>query len=233
MNLSILIPCHNERSTIALLLRSVRTAPLPLRMERREIIVTDDASTDGTSELLRRELGSTIDHLVRHDRPQGKGSAIRSGLRVSSGHVLIIQDADLEYDPTEYSRLLEPILSGRVDAVFGIRRWNGDGSRKIGVGQRLGNQLLTFASNRFTGLGLSDVACGHKAFRRTVLERLELEENGFGIDVELAAKVARLGFGVEEVEVSYRRRSRAEGKKLRLRDGVRAVYAVAKYGLRR
>ena len=226
MKLSVLIPVYNEAKTIDEILRLVAAEKTP-----KEILVVDDGSTDGTREKLAAWNGRDGVRVILHDRNEGKGRAVRTAMDASVGEIVIIQDADLEYDPNEYPVLLAPIEQGRADVVFGSR-FAGSGEHRVqNFWHQQGNRLLTLISNVVTGLNLSDMATCYKAFHRRVVPTLALSSKGFGIDAEITAKVAKGGFRVFEVPVSYFGRSRAEGKKIRLKDGFAAMAALARYGL--
>ena len=232
MRLSVIVPAYNERATVEQLLRRVAEAPLPAGVER-EIVVVDDGSTDGTRELLG-ELAERAEpapfRLVLHERNRGKGAAVRTGLAAGAGDVLLIQDADLEYDPREYPRLLQPILDGEADVVFGSRFLGGP-HRVLFFWHYLGNRFLTTLSNMLTDLNLSDMETCYKVFRREVLDGVDLRSNRFGIEPELTAKVARRGARIFEVPISYRGRTYAEGKKIGWKDGVAAIWSILRYNL--
>lgn len=224
---SVVMPVYNERPTVEEVVERVRAAPVDV-----ELVVVDDGSTDGSPEVLRRlaEEGR-IDRLVLKERNEGKGSALSAGFRETSGDVLVVQDADLEYDPSEYPRLLEPILKGKADVVFGSRFMGGRPHRVLYFWHYVGNRFLTLLSNMCTNLNLSDMETCYKCFRREVLEGIEVEERAFGVEPELTAKVALGGWRVYEVGISYSGRTYQEGKKIGWRDGVRALYCIVKYGL--
>jgi len=226
VKLSVLIPVYNEAPTIDEILRLVAAEKTP-----KEILVVDDGSTDGTREKLAAWNGKDGVRVILHERNLGKGRAVRTAMEAATGDILIIQDADLEYDPSEYPILLAPIEGGRADVVFGSR-FAGSGEHRVqNFWHQQGNRLLTLISNVVTGLNLSDMATCYKAFHRRVVPTLALTSKGFGIDAEITAKVARGGFRVFEVPVSYFGRSRAEGKKIRLKDGFAALSALARHGL--
>jgi glycosyltransferase involved in cell wall biosynthesis len=225
MKLSVVIPCYNELKTIGTLVQMVRDAPY----QPKEIIVVDDCSTDGTRELLKNGGVAGIDRLVLQEANQGKGAALRAGIREATGDVVVIQDADLEYDPQEYDRLIQPILAGKADVVFGSRFLGGGPHRVLYFWHRFGNGVLTFASNMFSNLNLTDMETCYKMFRREVIQAITIEEDRFGFEPEITAKVARLNVRIYEVGISYHGRTYAEGKKINWRDGVRALYCIVKY----
>jgi len=227
LKLSVVIPCFNEAATIERLLEAVRASPHP----DKEIIVVDDGSSDGTREKISGPLRPLIDQLVMHEVNQGKGAALRSGIRAATGDVVIIQDADLEYDPNEYPNLIAPIAEDRADVVFGSRFMGAAPHRVLYFWHRLGNGFLTLLSNMFTNLNLTDMETCYKAFRRSVIQSIEIEENRFGFEPEITAKVSKLGCRIYEVGISYYGRTYAEGKKIGYRDGFRAIYCIVKYNL--
>ena len=229
MKLSIVIPCYNEVRTIRQIVDRVRAAPVA----EREIIIVDDCSRDGTRDLLRTEIAPLVDKILFHEVNQGKGAALRTGFRAATGDVVVVQDADLEYDPQDYPRLLQPILEGKADVVFGSRFQGGQPHRVVYFWHMVGNKLLTLLSNMATNINLTDMETCYKVFRREVLQRIEIEENRFGFEPEITAKVARLGVVIYEVGISYYGRTYAEGKKIGWRDGFRALWAITKYNLLR
>lgn len=229
MKLSIVIPCYNEVRTIRQIVDRVRAAPVA----EREIIIVDDCSRDGTRDLLRTEIAPLVDKVLFHEVNQGKGAALRTGFRAATGDVVVVQDADLEYDPQDYPRLLQPILEGKADVVFGSRFQGGQPHRVVYFWHMVGNKFLTLLSNMATNINLTDMETCYKVFRREVLQRIEIEENRFGFEPEITAKVARLGVVIYEVGISYYGRTYAEGKKIGWRDGFRALWAITKYNLLR
>lgn len=227
MKLSVVIPCYNERATLRSVVESVRAVP----GIQSEIVLIDDCSTDGTRGLIENELLPLIDRVVFHPHNQGKGAALRSGFREATGDFIVVQDADLEYDPRDYPKLLAPLLAGKADVVFGSRFAGGEAHRVLYFWHSVGNKVLTTLSNAFTNLNLTDMECCYKMFRREALEGITLEEDRFGFEPEITARVARRNLRIYEIGVSYAGRTYAEGKKIRMRDGVRAVYAILKYNL--
>ena len=227
MKLSIVIPCFNERETIDSVIDAVRAAP----GGEKQIIVVDDCSTDGTSRLLEDVLKPKIDTLIRHPVNRGKGAALRTGIAAATGDIVIIQDADLEYDPAQYGLLIEPILQGKADVVYGSRFLGAGPHRVLYFWHRLGNGLLTLASNMLTNLNLTDMETCYKVFRREIVQQVRIEEDRFGFEPEITAKISRLGVRIFEVGISYYGRTYAEGKKIGWRDGVRAIWCILKYNL--
>jgi glycosyltransferase involved in cell wall biosynthesis len=225
MKLTIVIPCYNEYATIRQIVEAVRAAPYP----DKEIIVVDDCSTDGTRDILRGALRERIDHIVFHEVNMGKGAALRSGFAAATGDIVIVQDADLEYDPEQYPCILRPILEGKADVVYGSRFQGGQPHRVLYFWHRLGNGLLTLVSNMFTNLNLTDMETCYKAFRREIIQSIRIRENRFGFEPEITAKVARLRCRIYEVGISYYGRTYEEGKKIGWRDGLRAIYCIIKY----
>lgn len=245
--LSVIIPVYNELDYILAVLHRVQQ--VALSGVTLELIVVDDCSTDGTRELLQetvtlQRIGKTetvlrgepfrLDNLriFFQEKNQGKGAALRRGFGEASGDIVLVQDADFEYDPAEYPRLLAPILDGRADVVFGSRFAGGEAHRVLYYWHAVGNRFLTLLSNALTNLNLTDMECCYKVFRREVADQLHIEENRFGFEPEVTAKVAHLGCRIYEVGVSYAGRTYAEGKKIGWRDGFRAIWCILKYNLR-
>ena len=229
--LSIVIPAFNERATVEALLRRVASAALPDGVER-EILVVDDGSTDGTRELLREiaARGEPAIRLIEQPENRGKGAALRRGFQEARGEIVLIQDADLEYDPREYPTLLGPILEGEADVVYGSRFLGGP-HRVLFYWHALGNSFLTTLSNIFSNLNLTDMETCYKVFRRSLLDGLPLRSDRFGIEPELTAKFARRRARIFEVPISYRGRTYAEGKKIHWKDGFAALWAIVRYNL--
>ena len=221
--LSVVVPCYNEQGTIMMLLKHVADSPWV-----REIIVVDDGSTDDTRNILD-DVDNPIVRVVLHAANQGKGAALRTGFAQATSDYVIVQDADLEYDPNEFGDLLSPILDDKADVVFGSRFLSGRPHRVLYFWHSMGNRLLTLASNMFTGLNLSDMETCYKLFRREVIESITIEEDRFGFEPEITAKVAKGGWRIYEVGISYSGRTYADGKKIGRRDAVRAVYCIVRY----
>lgn len=226
VRLSVVVPCYNEVATVEHLLRKVREVPLEL-----EVIVVDDGSTDGTRDLLPRlhERG-LIDQLVFHERNAGKGAALRTGFQRATGDVVVVQDADLEYDPDEFPVLLEPILAGKADAVYGSRFLGGP-HRVLFFWHSVGNRFLTLLSNMFTDVNLTDMETCYKMVRRELLQSLPLSARRFGIEPELTARLAQAQARIYELPISYHGRSYAEGKKIGWKDGFSALWSIVRYNL--
>jgi glycosyltransferase involved in cell wall biosynthesis len=229
MLLTIVVPCYNEKKTIADLIARVLNAPLPAGIDR-EVIVVDDSSSDGTRDILAGIQDKRI-QVVLHDKNQGKGAALRTGFCRAAGDIVVVQDADLEYNPDEYGKLLKPILDGRADVVYGSRFLTADERRVLYFFHFMGNQFLTFASNLLSNMNLSDMETCYKVFRKEILDKIQIRENRFGFEPEITAKIAKLHCRVYEVGISYSGRTYEDGKKIGLRDGWRALWCIVKYNL--
>ena len=227
LRLSVVIPCFNEMATLEQVVAAVRA----VEPSDKEIILVDDGSSDGTADLIRSKLVDQVDRVIFHDQNRGKGAALRSGFAVATGDVVIVQDADLEYDPREFVKLMRPIEEGRADVVFGSRFSGGESHRVLYFWHSVVNRLLTTLSNMLTDLNLTDMEVCYKLFRREILEQVTIEEDRFGFEPEITAKVARLGCRIYEVGISYSGRTYEEGKKIGWRDGCHALWCIIKYNL--
>jgi glycosyltransferase involved in cell wall biosynthesis len=228
MQVSIVIPIYNEKSTLHEIVARVRAVEA---LNLKEIILVDDCSTDGTRELLESGFDEPLFKKIYHDVNQGKGAALRSGFAEATGAVVAIQDADLEYDPEELPGLIRPIVKGQADVVYGSRFQGGGPKRVVFFWHMIGNRFLTLLSNMVTNLNLTDMECCYKIFRREVIDQFQIEECRFGVEPEMTAKISKLDVRIFEVGISYYGRTYDEGKKIGWRDGVRAIYAILKYGL--
>jgi len=223
--LAVVIPVYNEKSTIAAVVAAVKGCHFP----PDEIIIVDDGSTDGTREVLKKELESQVTKVIYHEKNRGKGGALQTGFAAVTSDIIIIQDADLEYDPEDYHRLLRPLLLKKADVVYGSRFIGANAHRVVYFWHSMGNRALTLLSNMCTDLNLTDMETGYKAFRRSAIEGIVFKERGFGFEPEFTAKVARAKCRIYEVGVSYSGRTYAEGKKIGWRDGVWAIWAIIRY----
>ncbi len=226
MKVSIVIPCYNEKNTIEKIVEAVCNAPL----KSREIIVVDDCSEDGTRAVLQERVSKLVDRIIYHPVNRGKGAALRSGFAAATGDFILVQDADLEYNPEDYPLLLEPLMSGKADAVLGSRFMGGRPHRVLFFWHMVGNKFLTLLSNMLTNINLTDVETAYKA---PLIKSIRIEEDGFGVEPEIIAKLAHTGCRIYEVGISYSGRTYAEGKKIDWKDGLRAIHAIFKYNLER
>jgi len=227
MKLSFVLPCYNEVDTIEHIIEAVKNCPYV----NKEVIVVDDCSTDGTREKLQCQLENVVDKVIYHDHNQGKGAALRTGIKVISGDIVIIQDADLEYNPNEIPRVIQPILDGKADVVYGSRFAGGRPHRVLYFWHMFGNKFLTTLSNIFTNLNLTDMETCYKAFRSEIIKSIEIEENRFGFEPEITAKIAKTKCRIYEVGISYSGRTYSEYKKANWKDGFSAIRCILKYNL--
>ena len=225
MKLSIVIPCFNEKATILELIDAVQSAPI----QDKQIIIVDDGSTDGNREILKVIEGEDVIDIIYHETNKGKGAALSTGFTAATGDICIVQDADLEYDPQEFPIVIQPILDGKADVVFGSRFQSGRPHRVVYFWHRIGNGVLTLLSNIFTDLNLTDMETCYKAFKREVIQSITIQENRFGFEPEVTAKISRRNLRIYEVGISYYGRTYSEGKKIGWKDGVRAIYCIFKY----
>jgi glycosyltransferase involved in cell wall biosynthesis len=228
MKLSVVIPVYNEKNTIRDIVSRVKAVPLD-----KEIVLVDDCSTDGTRDILKEYEADSVFRVCYHERNQGKGAALRTGFREAKNDIVIIQDADLEYDPDEYPRLIKPIVDGKADVVYGSRFRGGEANRVFYFWHMVGNKVLTLFSNMLTNLSLTDMETCYKVFRREVIQQIAIEENRFGFEPEITAKLAKLNVRIYEVGISYSGRSYKEGKKIGWKDGFSAIRCIVKYNLLR
>ncbi len=227
MKISVVIPVYNEQATIREIYECIKAVDID-----KEIIFIDDGSTDGSRDILNG-FSDEFTRVVFHDRNLGKGAALRSGFQYVSGDIVIIQDADLEYDPAQYSKLIKPILEGKADVVYGSRFVTGDYRRVLFFWHMVGNSFLTLLSNLFTNLNLTDMETCYKVFRREILNKFTIEEDRFGFEPEITAKFAKLRLRIYETGISYSGRTYSEGKKIGWRDGISAIRCIVKYNLLR
>lgn len=228
MKLSILIPCFNEIDTINQVVESVLNSAIV----SKEIIVIDDFSTDGTRQILEKLYSQNkISKLVMHEKNLGKGAALKSGIKHVTGDIVIIQDADLEYDPNDYPLLIEPIINNKAEVVYGSRFKSGKAGRVLFFWHRVGNIFLTTLSNMFTNLNLTDMETCYKVFKKEIIEQIDIKEKRFGVEPEITAKISKLKCRIFEVGISYNGRTYEEGKKIGYKDGFRAIYCIIKYNI--
>jgi glycosyltransferase involved in cell wall biosynthesis len=227
MKLSIIIPCFNEVSTIEMIVDKVKNIPYP----DKEIIIVDDCSTDGSREILKKKIEALVEKVIYQDRNQGKGSALRTGIKAATGDIVVIQDADLEYDPDYIPKLVQPILDGNADVVFGSRFMGGNPHRVAYYWHMVGNKFLTALSNMLTNINLTDMETCYKAFKGEIIKSIKLKENRFGFEPEVTAKVSQMKCRIYEVGIPYYGRSYEEGKKIGWKDGFSAIRCILKYNL--
>lgn len=227
MKLSVIIPCYNELGTIGKVVEAVKASPV----KDCEIIIVDDCSIDGTRELLKSKIEPHVNQVIYQPKNQGKGAALRTGIAAATGDIVIVQDADLEYDPQEYPLLIEPIINDQADVVFGSRFQGGRPHRVVYYWHMVGNKFLTTLSNMFANINLTDMETCYKAFRTEIVQSITIQENRFGFEPEITAKVAKKGCRIYEVGISYYGRTYKEGKKINWKDGFRAIYCIIKYNL--
>ena len=225
--ISIIIPCYNEQETISIIIDRI----LKVDQFSYEIIVIDDFSTDKSRNILEEKLKSKIDHLILNDKNYGKGYSIKQGIKKATGEIILVQDADLEYDPQDYNKIFKPLLNNKADVVFGSRFIGSSEKRVLYFWHSIGNAFLTLMSNIFTNLNLTDMECCYKAFRSEIIKNIDLKENRFGFEPEITAKISKKNLRIFEVGVSYYGRKYSEGKKITWKDGFSAIRCIVKYNL--
>jgi len=221
--LSIVIPCYNEKENILEIVHKVKASPV----EHKEIIIVDDCSTDGTREVLEQQVRPLVDKIIYHEENGGKGAALKTGFAAATGDAVIIQDADMEYDPMEYPKVADPVLSGKVKVMYGSR-FKGQKTKGY-LANRLANKFLTMLSNLFTRQKLTDMETCYKCFAREVIQSIDIQEKRFGFEPEITAKISAMRIRIHEVPISYSPRTKEEGKKIGVRDGIRAIYCILRY----
>ncbi len=226
MLVSVIIPCFNEKQTLNKILKKVENSKVNIK----EIIIIDDFSTDGTIEILK-SIQNPLIKIFYHKKNKGKGAALRTGFSKAKGDICIVQDADLEYDPDDYPKLIKPIIEDKADVVFGSRFQGSAPHRVVYFWHRIGNGFLTLLSNILTDLDLSDMETCYKVFRREVIQSIRIKENRFGFEPEITAKISKLNLRIYEVGIAYYGRTYSEGKKITWKDGIRAIYCILKYNL--
>ena len=227
MIISVLIPCFNEKETIEEIVKRIND----LKNINTEIIIIDDCSNDGTTEILKEKIIDKVSKIIFNESNFGKGYCLRKGIEVAQGEIILIQDADLEYDPKEYYKLTKPIIDGNADVVYGSRFIGGDERRILFFWHTIANKLLTLLSNMFTNLNLTDMETGYKVFRADIIKKISLKEKRFGIEPEITAKIAKLNIRIYEVGISYYGRDYSQGKKITWKDGFSALRCIVKYNL--
>lgn len=227
IKVSIVIPCFNESNSIKDIIKAVIDSPVP----NKEIIVVDDCSTDGTREILQQQIEPLVDKIIYHEKNKGKGAALRNGISNVTGDIVIIQDADLEYNPQEYPILLEPFIERKADVVYGSRFMGGRPHRVLYYWHSLANIFLTTLSNMLTNINLTDMETCYKVFKREIIQSIKIEEDRFGFEPEITAKISKLGCRIYEVGISYSGRTYQEGKKINWKDGIHALWCIVKYNL--
>ena len=225
--ISIIIPCYNELKTIEIIVSKI----LQLNKYKFEIIIVDDCSTDGTRKILEDKLSTKVAAIIYNEKNYGKGYCIKKGIEKSNGNIILIQDADLEYDPNDYPKLINPIINNHADVVYGSRFVGGDEKRVLFFWHTVANKILTLISNIFSNLNLTDMECGYKAFRSEIIKKISLKQNRFGFEPEITAKISKMNIRIFEVGVSYFGRTYIEGKKITYKDAFNALYCIIKYNI--